>query len=380
MVWPFTSLFRRTAKGARRQSGTDLARRNRVRPSIETLETRATPAVFTVNTLADPAGADPAGMTSLRGAITAGNAGMDPDVTINFQQGLSGTITIGATNRNPLPTLAKNFTINGPGQGALTIARSTDVLAPSIRIFTVGGSTTCSINWITLTNGDIANDNGGAILNGGSLALTGVSLVNNEAGEGGAIYNAANASLNLWSASLSFNTSLGDGGAIYNTGQAWIGSYVLGTALWGNTAAGNGGGIYNAEGASLSLAGTVGIGGNTAVFTGGGIANLGNLTAGSGTWLQGNQTTFAGSKGGGLYNEGTATLTDVTIKQNNPRSIGGGVYVQGGTVTLDGGVLQDNTTNSGNGTGASWNRTLGTLNLINNCQVINNTVEVDPAT
>jgi hypothetical protein len=110
------------------------------------LEERLAPAAYTVTNLNDM------GAGSLRDAIIRGDGqnANDPSVTITFQQGLTGTITL----QSALQDLVKNFTISGPGSGSLTVARS--ATAPTkFRIFTLNSpSTTSSIQGLTLSGGD----------------------------------------------------------------------------------------------------------------------------------------------------------------------------------------------------------------------------------
>jgi fibronectin-binding autotransporter adhesin len=65
---------------------------------------------------------------SLRDAIAAANAQVDPDV-IRFAPGVTGTIQLTA----PLPPLSSDMTLEGPGANLLTVARNTAAITGSSR-------------------------------------------------------------------------------------------------------------------------------------------------------------------------------------------------------------------------------------------------------
>jgi len=90
----------------------------------------------------------------------------------------------------------------------------------------------------------------------------------------------------------------------------------------------NGGGIYN-EG-TLTLTNTT-VSGNRALG-GGGIDNAGTLTLINST-VSGNSATNLYASGGGIYNAGTLTLINSTVSSNSASTSGGGIY-NGGRLTL----------------------------------------------
>ena len=99
----------------------------------------------------------------------------------------------------------------------------------------------------------------------------------------------------------------GDGGAIYNAGNL-----TIDRALIENNLGEKGGGIYNAAGGTLAMT---------------------NVT------VSGNQSTVA--EGGGLYNLGTATLRNVTIAFNNSFTQGGGIF-NTGTLDIGNSIVSNN--------------------------------------
>ena len=82
---------------------------------------------------------------------------------------------------------------------------------------------------------------GGLFVNGGSLALTGITVASNQAGAGGGLYVAGTPAAVLTGVSVTDNTSTGlGGGAVFNTSTAAL----VGATLRGNQAGGEGGGLY----------------------------------------------------------------------------------------------------------------------------------------
>ncbi|EKD24649.1 MAG: outer membrane adhesin like protein, partial [uncultured bacterium (gcode 4)] len=85
------------------------------------------------------------------------------------------------------------------------------------------------------------SDNGGAILNQGTLILDGVDLNHNRAANsGGAVYNEGN--LSLYTMQLGYNNAE-NGGAIYNTTSGRV--YGLDVVFYNNSALNEGGAIDN---------------------------------------------------------------------------------------------------------------------------------------
>src|SRR5271166_3492752 len=132
---------------------------------------------------------------TLRWAITAANtkakvngcaAGSGTD-TIVFNSGLSGTITLGSD----LPTIFNTLTIQGTETSppAITISGG-----GKVQLMQVNEGATLNLNYLTLTDGyaapEIAN-NGGGILNLGTLNVANCTVSGNSAAEvSGGIGNA----------------------------------------------------------------------------------------------------------------------------------------------------------------------------------------------
>jgi hypothetical protein len=272
------------------------------------------------------------------------------------------------------------------------------------RLFFVNDGATLTLKNFVLTNGYSPNGDGGAIYNGGHLMLDGVTiqnsqtpsnksggaivtygpmeitsstLVNNKAGNGGAIYprfSPAHVTITdsvldgnqttgavgvgaglggailLWDGAtvdisggdISYNTAQ-KGGAIYNQ-FANVSMSLSRTRVTNNTTTSDGGGIYN--GGTMTLTNVV-VSGNSVGFStgyGGGIDNLGTATLTNVT-LFGND----GDYGGGIYNGGTMTLTNSTLTNNSAGHIGGGIYNVGGTATLTNVTMSANSAAIGGG-------------------------------
>lgn len=108
-----------------------------------------------------------AGAGSLRSAIQQANADSGTSESISFQAGLTGTIAL----TSALDSLQNNIAITGPGSSKLDIERSSAAGTPAFRIFQVAQGKSCSISGLSMGNGSAPNDEGGAILNAGTLTV-----------------------------------------------------------------------------------------------------------------------------------------------------------------------------------------------------------------
>ena len=134
----------------------------------------------------------------------------------------------------------------------------------------------------------------------------------------------------------------------------------------GNTSA-NGGGIYNQG--TLTITDCT-VSGNMAGFDGGGIyndeystLNMTNCT------ISGNYALYSG---GGIYNEGgEVTMTNCTIS-GNTAACGGGIHNEGGEVTMTNCTISGNTT-GGRGGGIYTITPAQTTVILNYCTITNNT-------
>jgi len=256
---------------------------------VEALEDRAVPAAFVVDTLDYPFPRDGTGVT-LWEAVERANRTVGPD-TIVFADSLAGG-TIHLSNfvfpSSQLPTIFTDVTIVGLGADRLTI----DADGGS-RIFEIADSATVEICGLTLTGGNARSGSessysGGAILNRGTLAVTGATLSGNAAEDGGAVLNLG--TLTVVGSTISGNSATRAGGGIANHGML----SVIASTLSGNTAdtgvppvtPAGGGGIFNFADGLLTVTGST-LSGNSTDRAGGGVANHGRLSVVNST-LSGN--------------------------------------------------------------------------------------------
>jgi hypothetical protein len=257
---------------------------------IEDLEGRCVPT--TVTTL------DDAGPGSLRQAILDTPAGG----TVDFQPGLSGTITLTSGEL----AVNKDLTVAGPGPDVITVSGN-----HASRVFDIAAQVTVALSGLTIADGFSLDSFGGGIQNNGTLTVTGSTFTGNRANFGGGIQNSGTLT-------------------------------VTGSTLSGNSAA-DGGGIDNEFSGTLTVTDST-LSGNSAGF-GGGIENLsrGMLTVTDST-LSGNS---AGNSGGGIESDtgSTLTVTDSTLSGNSAAFGPGGIdsgarFTVLGLVTIDGDYRQ----------------------------------------
>jgi hypothetical protein len=341
---PFAHSRRRAARPERRHS----------RPRLEALEDRSVPS--TVSNLFD------SGPGSLRQAIVDTPAAG----TVDFQPGLSGTITLAGSEL----AISKDLTIAGPGANVITVSGNN-----ASRVFDITGAVTVGISGLTIANGRVtappgSSVSGGGVFNTGTLALMDCVLSGNTAtgsnftssGSGGGVYNTG--TLALTDCVLSGNSAAGpgaSGGGVDNAGTlALIGSTVSGNTTIPNNLSGgvSGGGIENSGALTLTnstVSGNVAIGGGASNSTGGGIDNTGYLVV-TGSTISGNDipTNGRGSGlGGGIYNGGASAVLLVTSSSitgntagagdhDTRRGAGGGIYNSGGTVAVTNSTVSGN--------------------------------------
>jgi hypothetical protein len=265
------------------------------------------------------------------------------DNTIVFDKKLDGgTITLTSGEL----VISKSLTIKGPGEYNLTITSQpwVDMAFESnngSRIFEVDGAgTTVAISGLTLTDGGGTrvgggyssypyDGYGGAVLNFGTLTISGCTLGGNTAATNYARYGGAIANFGTMTVSGCYvqnNSAYGafpEGGGIYNAGTLTVSS----SHVWYNSAAA-GGGIYNAGTATVSSC-TLS---SDSVYQGGGLYNAGTATV-TGCTFSADHATNAGA---GVYNAGTAaavTVLDSIFSSNSPDNIYG-PYTDGGGNTF----------------------------------------------
>ncbi|MBN8870927.1 MAG: Ig-like domain repeat protein [Solirubrobacterales bacterium] len=328
------------------------------------------------------------------------------------------------TNGQILVPAGVNVEINGDNVNnpLTTVIDGTGGVAG--RVFEIANGATVKMSGLTVTGGHAfdggpatslysaySGQNGGGIFNQGSLTLDHVVVTANHAGDGGdgwnggieesgggagygggggGIYNADNASLAINDSVISDNVAGqggdgGDGGAGVNAS----GHNASGRSGGDGGPGGSGGGIFNSNFGSLSIdrttikhnfsgrggnggAGHQGAGGN-GTFTSGGNGGSGGDGGDNGkAYCSGCSNTFTDEArgGGGVYNLGSATLTNSTVSGNGTGAGGlGGPSGPGGQDT-SGTFRASGSAGNGGGGGrgggllnGSWHQ--GEMTLIN---------------
>ena len=282
--------------------------------------------------------------TSLREAIIYADTRAGAD-TITFAPSLTAgglatiTLTLGQLQ---LTDTSGRTTITGPGAAMLSVDAN-----QQNRVFFIATGASAAISGMTIKNGKetTVTGMGGGIRNEGTLELLNTVLSGNSASFGGAIYSPTNGTLVITSSTISGNSANdGSGGGIISGGELT----VTNSTVSDNTAGSGGGGIF-VEAGTASLTGST-ISDNSATLgSGGGIASGGALTLTDST-VSGNS---AGANGGGIYVEaGTASLTGSTISNNSATldsdANGGGIY-NNGTTTITATTISGNTALSAGG-------------------------------
>ncbi|WPJ94616.1 DUF5011 domain-containing protein [Coraliomargarita algicola] len=310
-------------------------------------------------------GINNAGILTLERCIISNNT-----VTVGGGIYNSGTLTI--TNC----TLSQN---RGSG-GALAMASGSATITSSILSdnfsYNNGGAISMDANTSVTLIGSVLNSNtaysGAAIYssNNASLSLEGCTLIDNEAeSDGGAINTLTNGTLSIIDTEIEGNTSTaGNGGGIAIGKSTHVS--LTGSSISNNYASAQGGGIFNAgilivEDSSLA---------SNSGYSGGGLYNETDGTYGNSedgqaqlTRCQITQNTSRAQNGGGIYNAsgGSTDLTairdennvllpddgavlnliDTRIEQNSSGNHGGGLYNQG-TATIENCIFNANTSKS----------------------------------
>lgn len=305
------------------------------------------------------------------GIFNALNAALtitDTTVSGNSAGNAGGGVASGGNLTIEGSRFANNSAFNGGAIGldAVSTATITDSELSVNTAANIGGAIVVANASLTLTDSLILNNSAGA--QGGGIfnirSENGTSTVtvngstfdgNTAATDGGALYNLAGIA-SIVGGKITGN-SANYGGGISNNGGTLV---VNGTHFEDNVAQAFGGGISTFAGANTTVSNAT-FSGNTAA-TGAGIWNDATLAV-EATTLDGNVAVYVNDDylyGGAVYNEGSLTLTNSTVS-NNESPHGGGLTNNGGNVTIS------NVTFAGNKAaglgGAILNYDSGTLTI-----------------
>ncbi len=310
------------AVGAGRDRG-----RNRLKPGLLVLEDRRLLSTFTVTSPLDTVTNNTPMTGTLRWAVGQADLATSPS-TINF--GLGGgpqTITLSQLlDPIELSNTAEPITITGPGANLLTIDGHDEGA-----VLRIDQGVTATISGLSITNASLdLNHNGGAISNLGSLTISDCTLTGNTIS---GIYDYTTGTANISDCTLTGNNSF-SGAGVFVKGTATI----TGCTFSGNVGS-NGAGISNAGTTTVT---NCTITGNSTGFEGG-LYNSGKLSVYG--------STIVGNEGGGVFNaKGTAYLSGCTISGNSGFMDGGGFDNQyGASLTLNGCTVQSNSAETGGG-------------------------------
>ncbi len=293
-------------------------------PSVDIGAFQSQSSALTVNATADGVGSNP-GQLTLRQSVNLANV-LASAVSIGFDPTVfAGPHTITLTAGPLTLTDHATTTINGPGASLLTVDAG-----GGNRAFDVQGGS-AALSGLTLTGGNAA-DGGGVRNDGGTLALTDTTVSDNTATNGGGVATESGGVTSMTGCTVTGNSARDgggvatlSGGATNLTGCTVSGNYVSGLRNDG----GNGGGAYVSDGTSTLTNCT--ITGNHFTHAGGGVSSVHSNITLTDCWVSGNGI-FTGRLGGGLYNGGEQyslgspmTLINCTISGNSA-GFGGGVY------------------------------------------------------
>ena len=322
----------------RRRQRTGGGRRWRLRPAVMALEGRALLSTLTVSSINDTGGG------SLRAAIGQANADGGGD-TIVFSSMFNSAQRITLTSGELQLSGGATTTIQGPGANLLTVSGG-----GASRVFDVE-SGSLSLSGMRITGGR-SNFGGGVYSHDSTLMLANVTISGNSPADssrgssGGGLACRGDASTNTNTAILTNCTMSGNFGTL-------------------------GAGIYNEMYSSLTMTDCT-LSNNYGADLGGGLLNEGTATL-VGCTISGNsakKTSPNPGQGGGVDNGGTMTLTNCTVGGNYAYFSGGGVDNGGSANTL----TLTNCTVSGNSSGGGVSGVVNDANLtMNNTIVSDNT-------
>jgi hypothetical protein len=300
---------------------------------------------------------------SLPGECAAGSGADVISLAASFSLYRLTTVDNTTDGPNGLPSITSEITIVNSHASAVRsfIDRSPAPGTPDFRVLHVAATGNLTLEEVLIENGH--GDNGGGILNHGTVTLDDSQIIGNEANNGGGIYN-DKGTVTLTNSDILGNEATIDGGGIFNDGgtvnlanNSIISNNnadvsgggikndnggmvdLTDSTIRENTAGNDGGGIDNYRQGTVRLANSL-VSGNSAGHDGGGIDNYNSPVELLNSTVSGNT---CGNYGGGIDNyNGTSRILFSTIA-NNYADLGGGIFNgPNGTVELGGTILAKN--------------------------------------
>ncbi len=280
---------------------------------------------------------------------------------------------------NAIPTITSSVTIEGNGSILTRKKSKAQFFLTDIR---TGGSLTLK-NLILkgwLGGGQV----GGAIDNGGILAIIATTMTGNSAETGGAIFNGKNAFMRLESSTISGNAGI-FGAGIYNLGTLTISNSTISA----NTALRGGGGLHNNGGTvtieNSTVSGNAVVGKKYYSSYAGGIYSIGGYLGIADSIISGNTVT-GGSRGfgagGGIHvYRGSAVIRNSTISGNKAIGGSGNNGFAAGLENILGSLAIENSTISGNNAtgGSGGHASGGGFINVGLATVLNSTISANSA-
>lgn len=246
---------------------------------------------------------------------------------------------------NGLPVIRTDLVIEGKGA---TIQRDPSLPLVFFRLMAIDNQARVTLRNLTLQNGSALFDNGGAILaNAGvDLTLINVDFINNRSRRGGAIFTAGESTVIRNSRFTNNQAPLERGGALFTTG-----ALTLIDSSFTTNKARAGGGLYS-EG-TVSISGSRFEGNNATAGDGGGLYGEGAVSI-TGSNFVANRA----KAGGGLYGEGVVNISESRFEGNNATSDGGGLFGNAEITLVNSEIINNKASNSGGGISTPANITM----------------------
>lgn len=275
------------------------------------------------------------GPGSLRQALDDAKPG--DTVTFLLTAPAAITLTSGAV------AIAKNVTLSGPVGGTITISGGN-----ASRVLEVLSGVTAAISNLTLTQGNAASGNGGAVDDLGALTLTNVTInnstVSDPAGFGGGVAVETGGSLAISGSTIDGNSAYKAGGVFESAGASPV--TITGTTLSNNTVTDTY--AYDDGGALVVNVATTLTNDTVSGNTGSAIAVNAPLTISGGTY---SNNTAKGGYGGALYVFNNMSITGATFDGNvagDPNPVASPPTANGGAIYSDYDITVDNSTFTNN--------------------------------